>query len=309
MPEQSISISQKELTSAPWVIQRAFEHCEKVTKGHYENFPVGSYLIPRDKRHYVYSIYAFARAADDFADESKHSADERMLLLNDWTKKLTQCYEGEVSHPVFIALRETIRHCAIPQELLMDLLTAFKMDVTKNRYENYRELLTYCRYSANPVGRLILHLFGYTDPSLLECSDYICTALQLANHWQDVAIDLEKNRIYLPHDDLTRFGHSEAEIWKRTVDDSFRALMRHEVTVAKGLFLKGWPLCHSVGKDLSLEMRLTWWGGMRILEKIEANGYDVFRRRPVITALDLSLIFLRAITKKKPALPPVSEAP
>lgn len=196
-------------------INEAYRYCEQMAKSHYENFPVGSLLIPKAKRPYVWSIYAFARSADDFADEGYPSRKDfpndsawkekiiseenaRLQKLNDWEKQSLEAAEGKASHPIFIALGQTIQDLKIPLQLLIDLLTAFKMDVTKRRYQNWEEVLFYCKHSADPVGRLILRIFGYNNPQLDEMSDAICTGLQLANFWQDIAVDREKDRIYIP---------------------------------------------------------------------------------------------------------------
>ncbi|MBI5197578.1 MAG: squalene synthase HpnC [Nitrospirae bacterium] len=273
-------------------VENAFRYCEKITRDHSENFPVGSWWIPREKRKFVYSIYAFARTADDFADEA--GVHDRIGKLLDWDEQLQSCYQGEARHPIFIALRETVRRYPIPLETLRNLLTAFRMDVTTCRYRKMSEVLNYCQFSANPVGRIVLYLFDYKDPRLHSWSDAICTALQLANFWQDVSIDLEKDRIYLPLEEMEQFHYSEEELKKRVYNPSFRALLTHEVEQTRRLLEQGRPLCDAVGKDLRMELRLVWLGGMRILERIEENDYDVFRRRPQITSWDKVRLVYRA---------------
>jgi phytoene synthase len=183
-------------------------------------------------------------------------------------------------------LANTIERFEIPVELLRNLLHAFRSDVTTNRYETFEQVLQYCQYSANPVGRLVLLLFNYRSESLLPCSDAICTALQLANFWQDLSVDLQKNRVYLPQEDLRRFGYSEEELFARGYTDAFRSLMKFEVERTEELFRNGKPLLEEVGKDLAFELRLTWNGGMRILNKIVALKYDVFAKRPTLGVLD-----------------------
>lgn len=286
------------------MVDEAFAYCASMTNAHYENFPVASLFMPAEKRPYIQSIYAFARAADDFADEPGRTERERLQLLEVWKTHLDRCYkedEAESSegtdHPVFIALRETVRRHHIPIEPLQDLLTAFSMDVTKKRFASFEEALYYCRHSANPVGRLVLMIFGYRDEELLLYSDKICTALQLANFWQDIDVDFKKNRVYIPQDDLARFAYSEGNLQKGVVDERFRALMRFEVERTRDLFYQGALLPSLVDKDLRLELKLVWFGGMAILRKIERVGFDVFRRRPVLHAGNKLAIFLRGLLK------------
>lgn len=280
-------------------LDASFDYCSRIATEHYENFPVGSWIIPKEKRRYVHAIYAFARQADDFADEKGYGEEERLRLLEDWGKRLDGCVKGEPEDPLFIALKETIERYDIPVELLKDLITAFKMDIVNKRYQKRADLLAYCRYSANPIGRIVLYLFGYKDPELQRLSDSICTALQLTNFWQDIAIDLDKDRIYLPSEDMERFGYTENELQSCTLNDSFRDLISSEIEFTRTLFRHGLPLCDRVGKGLSLELRAVWSGGMKILAKIEENGYDVFNRRPVITMLDKVKILSRALIMRR----------
>jgi len=280
-------------------LDASFHYCSGVTTGHYENFPVGSWIIPREKRRYVHAIYAFARKADDFADDELYREEERLILLNDWENRLEDCITGQPSEPVFIALKETIRRFEIPVDLLRDLITAFKMDLVNKRHQKKSDLLVYCRYSANPVGRIVLHLFEYKDPELHRLSDFICTALQLTNFWQDIAIDLEKDRIYIPLEDMKRFGYTVSELKSHLVNSAFKDLLASEIEFTRGLFKEGAPLCRRVGKGLSLELKAVWSGGMKILEKIEKNGYDVFNKRPVVTTFDKVKIISRALTMRQ----------
>jgi phytoene synthase len=259
-------------------VSEAFAHCEARVRSHYENFPVGLW-VPKDKRPYVHALYAFARAADDFADEAIYEG-HRKEKLDQWEERLHAAYRGEAEDPIFIALSATVRQLAIPKELLLDLLSAFRQDTVKQRYDTWEELLDYCRRSANPVGRLVLIVFGYADPSLLPPSDALCTALQLANHWQDLAVDLRQGRIYVPRELLGRFAVKEWDLNALVVTDGFRALMAELVARTRELFGRGRPLCDRVGRDLRFELRLTWLGGSAILDLIEAAGYDVFRHRP-----------------------------
>jgi squalene synthase HpnC len=287
----------KQHTAGPVSVDEAFAYCARITETHYENFPVASLLIPSDKRPYIQAIYAFSRIADDFADEGNRSPGERIALLEEWEEGLRRCYDGEAEHPVFIALAETVRQQRIPREPLADLLTAFKRDVTQTRYETFDDLLSYCRCSANPVGRLVLMIFDHHDDDLFQKSDAICTALQLTNFWQDLGIDARKDRLYLPLEDLRRFGYSE-ENWKDGLHDKgFRSLMAFETERTRDLFYRGAELPALVEKDLQIELRLVWFGGMAILKMLERSDYDVFRTRPSLSTFNKLMIFLRAMMR------------
>ena len=259
--------------------------------GHYENFPVASLLVPAPLREPIEVIYRFARTADDFADEGSDPADVRLRKLADYRAQLSQ-----PSSPFFRHLQKIIREHELPVVLFADLLDAFAQDVTKKRYASFSEVSDYCRRSANPVGRLLLHLFKRTNDSELRASDAICTALQLINFWQDVDIDYTKDqRIYLPQDEMTRYGVAEQHIALKKCDDAFRALMKFQVDRARELMLSGKNLGSALPGRIGLELRTTIQGGLRILEKIEHAGYDVFRRRPKLGALDWPLLLLRAV--------------
>lgn len=259
-------------------VEEAFEHCRRRARAHYENFPVGLF-VPKDKQPYVHALYAFARAADDFADEPMYEG-MREEKLDQWERRLHAAYEGQAEDPIFIALGETVRRLSVPKSLLLDLLSAFKQDVVKQRYDTWDELLDYCRRSADPVGRLVLLVFGQPDPELPAWSDAICTGLQLANHWQDLGIDVARGRLYVPRELMDRFGVKEWDLNASRVTPEFQALMGELVARARDLFARGRPLCDRVGRELRFEMRLVWLGGASILDGIEAAGYDVFRRRP-----------------------------
>jgi phytoene synthase len=277
-----------------WTVDEAFAFCSALTRAHYENFPVGSSLIPKDLRPAVHCLYAFMRTADDFSDEDRQAGDEteRMAWLESWEAMLSECEQGIAAHPIFVALRSTLERHRLPAQWLHDLLHAFKMDVTVRRYATYADLLTYCRYSANPVGRLILTLFGYRDEALYRLSDAICTGLQLANHWQDVAVDLKKDRIYLPKEDMEKCGLRDGDFSSR---EEFKKLMAFEVTRARALFDEGRSLPEKVTGRLRWELRFTWHGGVRILDKIEQAHFDVLNRRPVVTKADWLGIAFRAL--------------
>lgn len=273
-------------------VDEAFAHCEARVKSHYENFPVGLF-IPKDKRPFVHTLYAYARAADDFADEDMYEG-MRVEKLDEWEDRLHAAYRGEAEDPIFIALKETVRCLGIPKELLLDLLSAFKQDTVKRRYETWEELLDYCRRSANPVGRLVLLVFGYRDAELALLSDALCTALQLANHWQDVSVDLGKDRIYVPRELLDCFAVKEWDLNTGRVTPEFRELMRELLGRTRALFRGARPLCDRVGSDLRFELRLTWLGGAGILDGIEAADFDVFRHRPRHTLLGKARLAWRA---------------
>jgi len=268
-----------------WTVEEAYAFCRHLTYSHYENFPVGSLLVPKRLRPHVYAIYAFARAADDFADEESYKG-QRMDLLNEWERLLEECYEGRAEHPIFIALRQTVKEIELPIDLFKGLLRAFKMDVTVSRYEDFEQVLGYCRYSANPVGRLILHLFDYKDEELFALSDCICTALQLANFWQDVAIDLKKDRIYIPKDEMKREHYGEDELFAHVYDERFRKVLAPLAKRTWDLFDRGYPLVERVAWPLNAELRFTWLGGTTILARAAENDFNVFDHRPVLSKWD-----------------------
>ena len=254
--------------------------------GHYENFPVASLLLPARLREPVGVIYRFARGADDIADEGDDPPGVRLEKLRDYRRRLEAPSEAA----------DIIRQHQLPVALFEDLLDAFTQDVTKKRYADFAEVLDYCRRSANPVGRLLLHLFKRTSETELRRSDAICTALQLVNFWQDVEVDYRKDRrVYLPQDEMARFGVSEKHLQQKTADEPWRGLMAFQVERTRKLMLEGAPLGRALPGRIGLEIRATVQGGLRILEKIEAVRYDVFRRRPILRALDWPLILARAI--------------
>ena len=259
--------------------------------GHYENVPVASLLLPAPLREPIEIIYRFARSADDFADEGSDPPEVRLRKLDDYRAQL-----ASPSTPLFRDIQKIIREHGLPVALFSDLLDAFSQDVTKKRYENYGEVLDYCRRSANPVGRLLLHLFKRTSDSELRQSDAICSALQLVNHWQDVDLDYVKDdRVYLPQDELARFGVTERHLREKICDSAWQALMKFQVDRARALMLSGAALGKALPGRVGLEIRATVQGGLRILEKIERAGYDVFRRRPVLRPFDWPLLLLRAV--------------
>jgi hydroxysqualene synthase len=275
-----------------WPPEEGFRYCEQIARSHYENFPVASRFVPKEIRKYVWAVYAFARIADDYADEPGYTVAERMDNLFQWEQYLDECYNGNPTHRVFAALAETVQRFQIPIELLQKLLKAFRSDVTVKRYGTFDELLEYCSCSANPIGRLVLLLFNYRSEEMMKLSDSICTALQLTNFWQDVSVDLEKDRIYLPLEDLEESAYSEQDLFEHKFDDRFRRLMAFEIQRTAELFVEGKPLLSMMDKDLSRELKLTWYGGMRILQKIHGQDYDVLNRRPSLNSIDkLGLLF------------------
>ncbi|MGH8856095.1 MAG: squalene synthase HpnC [Telluria sp.] len=263
---------------------------------HYENFPVASFLLPRRLVPAVEAVYAFARSADDIADEGDATAPERLAELERYGHALRSLERGRVpADPLFARLAGVVAEYRLPVAPMHDLLSAFRQDVVTTRYADYPALLDYCRRSANPVGRLMLELYGAVDDANLRDSDAICTALQLINFWQDVAIDLAKGRIYLPLEDLERHGVTEAELQGVPASPAWRALMRFEVERARALMLSGAPLARRLPGRIGWELRLMVQGGLRILEAIERADYDVFGRRPTLAPADWIVVGWRAL--------------
>lgn len=264
--------------------------------GHYENFPVASLLLPARLREPVAVIYRFARSADDFADEGDSPAGERLARLQTYRDALGEIAAGRTpNEPLFRDLARIVAAHRLPLGLFHDLLDAFSQDVTQQRYADYPELLEYCRRSANPIGRLLLHLFERTSEENLRDSDAICSGLQLTNFWQDVALDYAKQRVYLPRDEMARFGVDETQIAQARCDGAWRALIGLQIERSRALLLAGAPLGRRLPGRIGLEIRLTVQGGLRILDKLAAAGADMFRRRPVLRALDWPLLLARAL--------------
>ena len=294
-------------------VARAYAHCERLAREHYENFPVASRLLPAAMRPHIAAIYAFARTADDYADEAGIATDERLRRLDDWGEQLAAAGSAAVGSgresfagmhdsrpdpvhdsrpdpvfdPVFVALGQTMRDCRLPMTLFEDLLSAFRQDVTTTRYETWASVLDYCRRSANPVGRLVLRVAGYDDARLDAQSDAVCTALQLANFWQDLARDWAIGRLYVPGDDRIPAGAREEDLTARTLTPEWRSVMQVMVRRTRELFAAGRGVCDGVGGRLRWELRLTWLGGSRILDQLERADFDVFNRRPSIGRSDI----------------------
>jgi squalene synthase HpnC len=280
-----------------WGPEESLQYTRWLATHHYENFHVVSFLLPKRLHQDFYNVYSFCRWADDLGDEIGNTA-ESLRLLAWWREELHAMYAGRSSHPVFVALSGTVRERELPIQLFDDLVTAFEQDQTVTRYANFDELFQYCRYSANPVGRLVLGLCGYRDAARQELSDATCTALQLANFWQDVIVDLEKDRVYLPLDLLAKHGYTVESLFARKFDDRFRAAMTEAVGVARELFLKGLPLAGQVDRRLAVDLELFSRGGLKILEKIERQDYDVLRARPAISKMERVGLLLGAIRRR-----------
>jgi squalene synthase HpnC len=282
--------------SAP-AIGEAQEYCRRLARSHYENFSVASWFLPARLRQHFFNVYAYCRISDDLGDEVGNAA-QSLQLLDQWESELNACYEGSPRHPVFVALADSVRQFEIPKHEFSDLLTAFRQDQTVARYPTFHDLLGYCRYSANPVGHLVLYLCGYRDGERQQLSDYTCTALQLANFWQDVSVDFAKGRIYLPLEDLRRFGVSEDGIRNSENTATFREMMKFEVARAREWFAQGIPLAGKVRRELALDIELFSRGGMEILKAIERQGYAVLGRRPAISkSRKLALVARAALGK------------
>jgi squalene synthase HpnC len=277
-----------------WDVAGAESYTRWLATHHYENFHVVTFLLPKRLHQDFYNVYGFCRWADDLGDEMGDTA-ESLRLLAWWREELDAMYAGQARHPVFVALAGTVSKHDLPQQLFADLIQAFIQDQTVTRYRTWPDVFDYCRYSANPVGRLVLRLCGYADPERDRMSDATCTALQLANFWQDVTVDLEKDRIYLPLDLMERFGYSEADLFAKKFTPAFREAMKEAVGVARELFLEGLPLARTVNRRLAFDLDLFSRGGLQVLRKIEQQGYDVLRQRPHITKTERAMLLVNAM--------------
>ncbi|MFZ1136735.1 MAG: squalene synthase HpnC [Candidatus Korobacteraceae bacterium] len=274
-------------------LKDAQQYCIRLATSHYENFPVVTWFLPKHLHQHFYNVYAYCRISDDLGDEVGDKQ-QSLLLLDQWESELAHCYSGQPRHPVFLALRETVREFDIPQHEFSDLLQAFRQDQVVTHYPRFADLLGYCQYSANPVGHLVLYLCGYRDAERQKLSDYTCTALQLANFWQDVGPDFEKGRIYLPLEDFAKFGVTEQELADRRPTPEFLAMMKFEVERAREWFHRGLPLAKQVDRRLALDIELFSRGGLAILRAIEKQKYDVLTSRPVISKGHKVLLLARA---------------
>lgn len=281
----------------PPSLSEAKDYCRRLAKAHYENFSVATWFLPKHLRPHFYSIYAYCRISDDLGDEVGNPQ-QSLGLLDEWEAELDATYQGHPRHPVFVALLETIQACEIPKQTFADLLTAFRQDQTVQRYQTLDELLGYCRYSANPVGRLVLYACGYRDQERQKLSDYTCTALQLANFWQDVARDYAKGRIYLPLQHMDSHRVTEDMLAKRIPTVEFKQLMRFEVSCAREWFDRGLPLAKMVDHSLAIDIELFSRGGLEILNAIERQDFDVLTTRPIISKPRRLALVARAVLGK-----------
>jgi squalene synthase HpnC len=275
----------------------AREFCRRLARSHYENFSVASWFLPERLRQHFFNVYAYCRISDDLGDEVGDTA-ASLQLLDQWESELDACYDGHPRHPVFVALAETVRKFEIPKHEFVDLLTAFRQDQNVSRYETFNDLLGYCKFSANPVGHLVLYLCGYRDSDRQHLSDFTCTALQLANFWQDVSADFAKGRIYLPLQDLRRFSVSEDVIRDRENTSAFRDMIKFEVERTREWFRQGLPLIANVKRELAIDVELFSRGGQEILNAIERQNYAVLGRRPAISKTRKLALVARAALGK-----------
>jgi len=304
----------------------AYAVCERIARRHYENFPVASLLLPAAMRPHIAAIYAFARAADDFADEGNRTPAERVALLEEWGGRLSACVRSEtavrpspesrIPNPkplapcplslapepdaIFLALGHTIRSCSLPADLFEDLLSAFRQDAGTKRYATWAEVMDYCRRSANPVGRLVLRVAGHADARLDRASDAVCTALQLTNFWQDLERDWQKGRLYVPRADYERFGARLEDLDARVMSPAWRNALSEMTARTRRLFEEGRAVCDGLGGRLRYELRLTWLGGVRILDRLEQKGFDVFTARPTLGRSDVPALLWSAVSWSRP---------
>lgn len=285
------------IPSAAPSLAEAREYCARLARTHYENFSVATWFLPKRLRQHFFNVYAYCRISDDLGDEVG-DAEASLALLDQWQAELDACYDGAPKHPVFVALAETVRRFEIPKHEFSDLLIAFRQDQTITRFATFDDVLGYCRYSANPVGHLVLYLCGYSDGERQQLSDYTCTALQLANFWQDVSADYAKGRIYLPLEDMRRFEVSEDDILCGRNTPAFRTLMRFQVARAREWFERGLPLAGKVSRELAIDIELFSRGGQEILRAIEKQDYAVLGNRPVISKTRKLALVARAAMGK-----------
>ena len=300
----------------PQDLKLAYAACERLAAAHYENFPVASRLLPRAIRLHVTAVYAFARTADDLADEGSRSDAERHRSIDDWLNRLHGCVGSlqgdrdpgpalgvpaarrdrrDEPDQIFLAVGDTIRRCRLPVSLFEDLLSAFRQDITMHRYDTWDAVLDYCRRSANPVGRLVLRIAGYRDEALDRASDCLCTALQLTNFWQDLERDWRRGRLYLPAEEWKPCGARETDLDHKRLTDGWRCALERAAVRTRDLFVQGRRVCDVVDGRLGLELRLTWLGGMRILRRLESARFEVFRKRPALGAADVPGLLWSAI--------------
>jgi squalene synthase HpnC len=280
-------------------LRAAYAACERLAREHYENFPVASRLLPAGMRPHVAALYAFARTADDVADEGLRPAAERLHLLDDWERRLHACVnvgECDPADPIFLALGETIRARNLPVTLFEDLLSAFRQDITTHRYDSWAAVLDYCRRSANPVGRLVLRIGGHDDPRLDDSSDALCTALQLTNFWQDIGRDWQRGRLYVPREDIDACHALVTDLSDLRINEPWHCVLHRVGRRTRELFHAGRAVCDGVSGRLRYELRATWLGGSRILDRLERDDFNVFVSRPQLTAADAPSLLWRTLT-------------
>ena len=283
-------------SSVPIGVAESYERCERLARTHYENFTVGSRLLPADKRRHFYAIYAFCRFVDDLGDEFEG---DRLRALDYWEQEVEACFSDTPNHPYMVAVQDTVRSFDIPREPFLRLIEANRMDQATKRYATYADLEHYCRHSANPVGHLVLYVCGYRDEERQRLSDFTCTALQLANFWQDVARDYAMGRVYIPREDMDRFGYTEEELAQGVITDGFRRMIAFEVDRARDLFHRGLPLVGLVDGPLKLDIALFSKGGLSVLDSIERQGFDVLSRRPVVGRVRKLRLLVSTLLKLK----------
>ena len=280
-------------------IQNAFAYCEEIARGHQENFPVASRFLPEPLRCHIWAIYAFARSADDFADEPRWEG-QRNEALEYWDAQLEQAFFGTATHPVFVALQSSIERFDLPMPLLGELLTAFRMDLNVNRYATFAQLENYLRHAAHPVGRLMMQVFGYQEAQLHSYSDALCSALALCNFLQDVGADMADDRVYLPQEDLRHFGVDEAMLRLPRATLEVRQLIRYQVSRTRALLERARPIILRVGSEVGFEISLLWHTGAAVLDRIESIDYDVLHRRPTLSSTDKARMVARAASERWP---------
>jgi squalene synthase HpnC len=279
-------------TTPPVSVEEAFAECRRFTRRHSENFSLASWLLPGRLRRHIYSLYAYCRGVDDIGDEAEG---HRLALLDEWEQELRRCFEGTASSPTFVALGETVREFEMPIEPFLRLIEANRRDQRVTCYETFEDLLDYSTYSAIPVGHMVLYLFGYRDRERQRLADATCTGLQLANFWRDVSVDAGKGRVYVPLEDMERFGYSEEELLAGRCSDSFRRVMAFEVLRTRQFFADGLPLIGMVSPRLRYDLKLFTLGGLSVLRAIADADYDVLKRRPQVSRVRKAWLGVRAL--------------
>jgi squalene synthase HpnC len=276
-------------------LENAYKNSLTFAKSHYENFPVVLFTIPKEIRKHIAIVYQFARQADDIADEGNFATETRLEKLNEYENDFNLSLNGKPKNDFWLALKNTIEKFSIEEKLFLDLISAFKQDVIKNRYETFEELLDYCSRSANPVGRILLKIFNVNNIEAITASDKICTALQLTNFYQDISIDILKNRIYLPKEKMKLFGVEEQQIKNKIADENFKRLLKTLLEETKIMFEEGKNIHRYISVNFQLQMKMTILGGEKILEKISLIDYDVFNKRPKLSKKDFAIILLNGL--------------